>query len=208
MPPGPAAGRYRRPPHCARQAPAAAGGCLHDLDQRRNHVPAEHAASGGAAKARRSRAAACQHRWAEARWSEEACCCAEAAPTSSAAAEHRPDERPDPPGAEQKDFDELGEGIELQAFVSAARASRAAYSERAVPDIPGRSSGRTCIQGLRKAGDLAKEQGVYLDTEGARIRWRRRPSRSRPQWRPSTWSKPRRTRTCAWISTSTTCSMS
>ena len=67
------------------------------------------------------------------------------------------------PGAEQKYFDELGEGIELAKRFGGADAI--IFPGARQPDIPWEKQRENLIQGLRKAGDLAKAQGVYLILE-------------------------------------------
>ena len=68
------------------------------------------------------------------------------------------------PGSEQKYFDELVEGIQMAKRFGGADAIDLPR-RAAAATFRGRSSGRILIQGLRKAGDLAKEQGVYLVLE-------------------------------------------
>jgi hydroxypyruvate isomerase len=67
------------------------------------------------------------------------------------------------PGAEQKYFDELAEGIQMAKRFGGADAI--IFPGARQPDIPWEKQRENLIQGLRKAGDLAKEQGVYLILE-------------------------------------------
>jgi len=67
------------------------------------------------------------------------------------------------PGAEQKYFDELGEGIQLAKRFGGADAI--IFPGARQPDIPWEKQRENLILGLRKAGDLAKEQGIYLVLE-------------------------------------------
>jgi hydroxypyruvate isomerase len=67
------------------------------------------------------------------------------------------------PGAEQKYFDELAEGIQLAKRFGGADAI--IFPGARQPDIPWEKQRENLIQGLRKAGDMAREQGVYLILE-------------------------------------------
>jgi hydroxypyruvate isomerase len=67
------------------------------------------------------------------------------------------------PGAEQKYFDELLEGIEMAHRFGGADAI--IFPGAKQPDIPWEKQRENLIQGLRKAGDMAKEHGVYLVLE-------------------------------------------
>ena len=67
------------------------------------------------------------------------------------------------PGSEQKYFDELVEGIQMAKRFGGADAI--IFPGARQPDIPWEKQRENLIQGLRKAGDLAKEQGVYLVLE-------------------------------------------
>jgi hydroxypyruvate isomerase len=67
------------------------------------------------------------------------------------------------PGAEQKYFDELLEGIEMAQRFGGADAI--IFPGAKQPDIPWEKQRENLIQGLRKAGDMAREHGVYLVLE-------------------------------------------
>jgi hydroxypyruvate isomerase len=67
------------------------------------------------------------------------------------------------PGAEQKYFDELLEGIEMAQRFGGADAI--IFPGAKQPDIPWEKQRENLIQGLRKAGDMAKDHGVYLVLE-------------------------------------------
>lgn len=67
------------------------------------------------------------------------------------------------PGAEQKYLDELAVGLRMaQRF---GNADAIIFPGARHPDIPWETQRQTLIQGLRKAGDLAKEYGVVLVLE-------------------------------------------
>jgi hydroxypyruvate isomerase len=67
------------------------------------------------------------------------------------------------PGAEQKYLDELAVGLRMaQRF---GNADAIIFPGARHPDIPWETQRQTLIQGLRKAGDLAKEHGVVLVLE-------------------------------------------
>jgi len=67
------------------------------------------------------------------------------------------------PGAEQKYMDELAEGVQMAQRFGGADAI--IFPGARQPDIPWEKQRENLIQGLRKAGDLAKEHGVYLVLE-------------------------------------------
>jgi hydroxypyruvate isomerase len=67
------------------------------------------------------------------------------------------------PGAEQKYFDELDEGILMAKRFGGADAI--IFPGGRHPDIPWEKQRENLIQGLRKAGDMAKEHGIYLVLE-------------------------------------------
>ncbi len=67
------------------------------------------------------------------------------------------------PGAEQKYFDELLEGIQMAQRFGGADAI--IFPGAKQPDTPWEKQRENLIQGLRKAGDMAKEHGVYLVLE-------------------------------------------
>jgi hydroxypyruvate isomerase len=67
------------------------------------------------------------------------------------------------PGAEQKYFDELMEGILMAKRFGGADAI--IFPGARHPDIPWEKQRENLIQGLRKAGDMAKEHGVILVLE-------------------------------------------
>ena len=67
------------------------------------------------------------------------------------------------PGAEQKYLDELAVGVEMAQRFGGADAI--IFPGARQPDIPWEKQRENLIQGLRKAGDLAKEHGVYLVLE-------------------------------------------
>jgi len=67
------------------------------------------------------------------------------------------------PGAEQKYLDELAEGVRMAQRFGGADAI--IFPGARHPDIPWEKQRENLIQGLRKAGDLAKEHGVFLVLE-------------------------------------------
>ncbi len=67
------------------------------------------------------------------------------------------------PGAEQKYFDELGEGIEMAQRFGGADAI--IFPGARQPDIPWEKQRENLVEGLRKAGDMAKAHGVVLVLE-------------------------------------------
>jgi hydroxypyruvate isomerase len=67
------------------------------------------------------------------------------------------------PGAEQKYLDELAVGVQMAQRFGGADAI--IFPGARQPDIPWERQREDLIQGLRKAGDLAKEHGVYLILE-------------------------------------------
>jgi hydroxypyruvate isomerase len=67
------------------------------------------------------------------------------------------------PGAEQKYFEELAVGVEMAKRFGGADAI--IFPGARHPDIPWERQRENLIQGLRKAGDLAKDHGVYLVLE-------------------------------------------
>jgi len=67
------------------------------------------------------------------------------------------------PGAEQKYFDELLVGVEMAQRFGGADAI--IFPGAKQPDIPWEKQRENLIQGLRKAGDLAKAHGVVLVLE-------------------------------------------
>jgi len=67
------------------------------------------------------------------------------------------------PGAEQKYLDELAEGVQMARRFGGADAI--IFPGARHPDIPWDKQREHLVQGLRKAGDLAKEHGVHLVLE-------------------------------------------
>ena len=67
------------------------------------------------------------------------------------------------PGAEQKYFDELNDGILMAKRFGGADAI--VFPGARHPDIPWEKQRENLIQGLRKAGDMAKAHGIYLVLE-------------------------------------------
>jgi hydroxypyruvate isomerase len=67
------------------------------------------------------------------------------------------------PGAEQKYLDELAVGVQMAQRFGGADAI--IFPGARHPDIPWEKQRENLIQGLRKAGDLAKEHGVVLVLE-------------------------------------------
>lgn len=67
------------------------------------------------------------------------------------------------PGAEQKYFDELLVGVKMAQRFGGADAI--IFPGRTQKDVPGETQRKTLVNGLRKAGDIAQEHGVYLVLE-------------------------------------------
>ena len=67
------------------------------------------------------------------------------------------------PGAEQQYFDELTAGVKMAQRFGGADAI--VFPGRTQKDVPLETQHKTLVNGLRKAGDIAKEHGVYLVLE-------------------------------------------